>query len=98
VVALTPRTLEILALAVRRPLRNLGYGAEAVEELEQQEPAGAYLAAVPRTNGLAIYFWLRVGYRPLRVEEDRERARDPATLWMHRASGQGSVASEERVI
>ena len=28
-----------------------------------------FLAHVATRNGLALYFWLRMGYRPARVEE-----------------------------
>jgi predicted N-acetyltransferase YhbS len=77
-------TLLIGALAVRAGLRNLGYGAEAVVRLEEMYPGATVCAAIPRFNGLAIYFWLRVGYRPVRLDEDAELARDPERLWMVR--------------
>ncbi|HEY7295137.1 MAG TPA: GNAT family N-acetyltransferase [Dehalococcoidia bacterium] len=54
-------------LAVRPELRNLGYGSEAVLALERQAAAAgarSSVALVPILNGLAIYFWLRIGYRP----------------------------------
>ena len=77
----------ILALAVRHDARNVGYGAEAVELLEAANPDARFLAAVPRSNGLALYFWLRVGYRPLALAEDPVRTRDEVYLWLVRASG-----------
>lgn len=75
----------IRALAIRRDRRNLGYGGEAVERLEASWPERRFVAAVPRYNGLAIYFWLRVGFRPVRLDEDRKRTHDPDFLWMLRA-------------
>jgi len=80
----------IVALAVRAEQRNLGIGAEAVFRLEEERPGARCYAAVPRTNGLAVYFWLRSGYRPVRVEESVARATDPAALWMVREPSSGS--------
>ena len=57
--------LHIRALTVRRDLRNLGYGQEMVFGAEQRHPvARLATATVPSGNGLAVYFWLRTGYRP----------------------------------
>ena len=74
----------IRALAIRRALRNLGYGGEVVEQLEAAVPRRRWYAVVPRGNGLAVYFWLRIGYRPVRLDEDEALCRDPAQLWMMR--------------
>ena len=91
------RAVVIDALAVRRDLRNLGYGAEAVYALEEAHPVSTSYAATPRTNGLALYFWLRVGYRPVRADEDAERAADPDRLWLVRGvSPDRSGASSAR--
>jgi hypothetical protein len=76
---------EIVALAVRAARRNLGLGGEAVQALERLRPGGRFLAAIPRGNGLAVYFWLRTGYCPVRPDEDDARARDPNVLWMARS-------------
>ncbi len=57
----------IAELAVRPDRRNLGYGSEAVFALEAQAVAAGLrrsTALVPLPNGLAIYFWLRIGYCP----------------------------------
>src|SRR5262249_11763114 len=54
-----PKDLQIDALAVRRDLRNLGHGVEAVARLEEQHAKTTVYAPIPRTNGLALYFWLR---------------------------------------
>jgi hypothetical protein len=70
------------ALAIRAGLRNLGYGAEAVYCLEATYPDAQVYAAIPRFNGLALYFWLRVGYRPVRLDEDPAMVHDPRRLWV----------------
>ena len=46
--------------------RNLGLGGEAVLALERAH-AGIRKARadLPAGNGLAVYFWLRAGYRPV---------------------------------
>lgn len=60
------RILTIVALAIAPAHRNLGFGAEAVYAAEaQHKRAAGSRALVPIGNGLALYFWLRVGYRPL---------------------------------
>lgn len=76
--------LVIEAVSVRADRRNLGYGAEAVEALEARARARRSYAAVPRPNGLAVYFWLHTGYRPVRLDESAARACDPDLLWMVR--------------
>lgn len=75
----------IRALAVRREQRNLGYGVETVDRLEEDLAGTRLAAAVPRRNGLAVYFWLRAGFRPFRSDEDLQRTRDPDHLWMIRS-------------
>lgn len=58
--------LTLTALAIAPARRNRGLGAEAVYAAESLVPAGGPCQAlVPIGNGLAIYFWLRIGYRPL---------------------------------
>ncbi|MER3420890.1 MAG: hypothetical protein C4290_10355, partial [Chloroflexota bacterium] len=54
----------IEVLAVRADRRNLGYGLEMVMAVEAGWSGRVALAQVPRENGLAVYFWLRTGYRP----------------------------------
>jgi GNAT superfamily N-acetyltransferase len=82
------------ALAVRREWRNVGYGADAVDLLAARRPRQALTAAIPRWNGLAIYFWLRTGFRPIRIDEVADRATDPDALWMVRAPDALSGASD----
>jgi hypothetical protein len=51
-------------LATAPEHRDRSLGAEAVYALEAESGASTARALVPLTNGLAIYFWLRIGYRP----------------------------------
>jgi GNAT superfamily N-acetyltransferase len=84
-----PSRLIIDALTVRADRRNLGYGQDMVFALEESRgrAGGVVLAGVPPRNGLAIYFWLRTGYRPL---YPRPRfwfpELDPALFWMERST------------
>jgi ribosomal protein S18 acetylase RimI-like enzyme len=71
------------ALAIEATQRNLGLGTEAVLLLEAQFGGPALVAGVPVTNGLAIYFWLRAGYRPLYPRGRGERL-SPDRIWMQR--------------
>lgn len=82
-----PSRLVIDALAVRAGSRNLGYGQELVIALEESrgQPGGEVYAGVPRGNGLAIYFWLRAGYRPLYpLPPGLPPDMDPRLFWMVR--------------
>lgn len=75
------------ALTVRAEARNLGYGQEMVFALEEAwgVPGGTAAAGVPRANGLAVYFWLRTGYRPLYpLPAGAPPDLDRALLWMVR--------------
>jgi GNAT superfamily N-acetyltransferase len=71
-------------LAVDRTHRRLGAGYRTVLALEERlaRSARRCYVAVPARLGLALYFWLRLGYRPL------TRADWPAPLedaaWMVR--------------
>lgn len=76
-------TTRIDRLAIAAPLRNLGLGAEAVYAAEALRSSRFVLAGVPLQNGLAIYFWLRVGYRPL-YPSPETAALPPGRLWMRR--------------
>ena len=56
-------------LAVDARWRAYGYGGAAVPLLEQAARgvgATTALAPLPPDNGVALYFWLRLGYTPLR--------------------------------
>ena len=81
-------------LAVDARWRAYGYGGASVPLLEQAaRSAGARiaLAPLPPDNGVALYFWLRLGYTPIRtvaVEPSDIPAGVAAdALWMQRPLG-----------
>lgn len=60
-------------LAVGAESRAMGYGGAAVPIVERAAlrlGCDRGRVAVPKSNGIALYFWLRLGYRP-----------DPAAAW-----------------
>jgi hypothetical protein len=61
--------------------RRWGLGAEAVRLLEvktaERWGVKGVRAHVPRDVGLALYFWLRLGYRP---EEEADGGRDAMAM------------------
>lgn len=67
-------TVAFLALAAGH--RGWGYGSEALRQFESEVQARHYLASVERGNGLALYFWLRLGYHPAHAGETFWRAPD----------------------
>lgn len=78
-------TVALLALAAGH--RGWGYGSEAVRKFEGAVPARHYLANVEPGNGLGLYFWLRLGYRPAHEGEAFWRAPDDHdTIAMVRSS------------
>lgn len=78
-------------LAIDARWRAYGYGGAAVPLLERaasEVGAGVALTPLPPDNGVALYFWLRLGYTPLR-SVPVDRAEWPAgaesdALWMQR--------------
>lgn len=72
--------LTIVYIAVSDKRRGYGYGSEAVRALEawgeKSHRVTSFLADVSANNGLGLYFWLRVGYRPAKVGEVFWRALD----------------------
>jgi hypothetical protein len=52
------------AIVMAEGERGWGYGSEAVRLVEASSGARRFRAAVPKSLGLAFYFWLRQGYRP----------------------------------
>jgi hypothetical protein len=82
--AIDSGTAAIHFLAIAEPERNLGFGAEAVLGLEARHRRCATLAEVPTSNGLALYFWLRIGYHP--IYPGRGSAHAPGnSIWMFRS-------------
>jgi GNAT superfamily N-acetyltransferase len=60
--------LQVRFIAMERSLRGWGYGSEAMRLLEdlarQRADVRRFWAHVRPANGLNVYFWLRLGYRP----------------------------------
>ncbi len=56
--------LEFRFLALVKGLRGWGYGSEAVRLIEESGRAQWFAAEVSAGNGLGLFFWLRMGYRP----------------------------------
>ena len=78
-------------LAIDARWRAYGFGGASVPLLEQaaaQAEATLALTPLPPDNGVALYFWLRLGYTPLRSVDvrpgDRPRGVTPDALWMQR--------------
>jgi len=61
--------LSVGFIAVARVWRGWGYSSEAVRLLEAEAKAERFRANVDARNGLGLYFWLRLGYRPARPDE-----------------------------
>lgn len=56
--------VDIMSVVIQRDLRGWGFGSEAVELIEGQYPNSSFVARVDPKDGLNLYFWLRLGYRP----------------------------------
>ncbi|MEO8457028.1 MAG: GNAT family N-acetyltransferase, partial [Chloroflexota bacterium] len=67
-------------IAMVEERRGFGYGSEAVRALEEwaerKQRITSFLAEIEPRNGLALYFWLRLGYRPAHAGEVFWRAPD----------------------
>jgi RimJ/RimL family protein N-acetyltransferase len=61
--------LEFRFVALAAGHRGWGYGSEAVRIVEEYGLASRFAADVSAANGLSLYFWLRMGYRPARPGE-----------------------------
>ncbi len=84
-------------LAVAADWRGFGYGGAAVPIVERAAMrlgATSGRALVPASNGIGLYFWLRLGYRPLPAP-DWPKPREGT--WMQRAlSGRDRRARTRR--
>ena len=76
----------IRLLAVRSDRRRLGIGSRAVLALEERlrRTAARCFVLVPANLGLAFYFWLRLGYRPLNQREWPASSEEREAVWMVR--------------
>jgi hypothetical protein len=64
---------EIAFLAMAAGQRGWGFGSEAVRLLEAQQNVGRYIVHIAPRNGLAVYFWRLLGYRPAHASEAVQR-------------------------
>ena len=79
-------------LAVAAEWRHYGYGGASVPLFERAASecgAASALVPLPPDNGVALYFWLRLGYVPQR-ESGLEQSNlptgvAPSALWMRRS-------------
>ena len=65
------QALLVRALCIEEPFRSYGAGSEAALLLNRAcDAAGVPLVRTwaPPDRGLAVYFWIRMGYRPLHGE------------------------------
>jgi RimJ/RimL family protein N-acetyltransferase len=65
--------LTVRFIALAKAYRGWGYGSEAVRLVEEwalrKGVAERFRAEVAVRNGLGLYFWLRLGYRPATTRE-----------------------------
>jgi ribosomal protein S18 acetylase RimI-like enzyme len=81
----TPQAASIDFIAVRPDQRRRGIAGRAALELEQRMASShrhCYVV-VPSAAGLALYFWLRLGYRPL-LKGSWPRRPSETAVWMIR--------------
>lgn len=90
-------------LAAAAQWRHYGFGGAAVplfERAAQQSGAREALVPLPRDNGVALYFWLRLGYVPARspslAEDDLPPGIAPDAVWMRRLLSHPDAPATER--
>jgi GNAT superfamily N-acetyltransferase len=73
-------------LAVDPSRRRLGIGGRAALALERRlkRTVERVYVAVPARIGIALYFWLRLGYRPLSQADWPAEPEGPPSTWMLR--------------
>ena len=77
---------QIRFFAVEPHSRRLGIGGRAALALERRltRSASRLYVLVPERLGLALYFWLRLGYRPLTQSEWPAAPEGGTAAWMVR--------------
>ena len=82
-----PNAAQVDFLAVEPEQRRLGIGGRMALGVERRLRGKAIrlYALVPASIGLALYFWLRLGYRPLAGKESPAIPSRDASVWMVRA-------------
>ena len=85
----SPDAARVRVLLVAPERRRLGIGGRAALGLERRlaKKAKRIYVAVPSELGLALYFWLRLGYRPLTQAEWPAPPERPPATWMVRELG-----------
>jgi hypothetical protein len=80
---------QVRFLAVEPGARRLGAGGRAALALERKlkRSARAIYVLIPEHLGLALYFWLRLGYRPLTQGDWPVAPDEGASTWMVRELG-----------
>jgi ribosomal protein S18 acetylase RimI-like enzyme len=83
-----PNAATIEFVAVQPERRRLGVGGRAVLATEQALSglATCLYVAVRAEIGIALYFWLRLGYRPL-LQGDWPNKPSRDSVWMRRDRG-----------
>jgi GNAT superfamily N-acetyltransferase len=76
--------IDLIAVAPER--RRLGIGGRAALTLERrlEKSVRQVYVSVPARIGLALYFWLRLGYRPLTKAEWPMAPGDAPSTWLVR--------------
>ena len=90
-------------LAAAAQWRHYGFGGAAVplfERAAQQSGAREALVPLPRDNGVALYFWLRLGYVPARspslAADNLPPGVAPDAVWMRRPLSHPDAPATER--
>ena len=82
-------------VCIEPAMRYRGLGGEAALAIERRLRGGLAVervyAPVPETRGLAIYFWLRLGYRPLPFDRLRALLPSRAPAPPRFATGAGGI-------
>jgi GNAT superfamily N-acetyltransferase len=81
-----PDAAHVRFLAVDPSRRRLGIGGRAALALERRlkRSVERVYVAVPARIGIALYFWLRLGYRPLSQADWPAEPEGPPSTWMLR--------------
>lgn len=69
--------VEFRFVAMAAGKRGWGHGSEAVFLIEESGVGSRFAAEVYHANGLGVYFWTRIGYRPTNIGEVPWRDSEP---------------------
>jgi len=87
--------IEFVGVQPEHARRGLGHaGASAAEDELRAGGASVIYAPAPALHGIDVYFWIRLGYRPLpRAEWPCDR---PGVAWLARALAPTETGSSSR--